>query len=124
MLQLHIYTYFNILHSRYALAPVKHSAGEETAFGLPSDVMSSAEGWKRDTLNELFQTKHASKRSVPVLSTTGAQSRYWEKQIIETVPNVGNSADRAFSYYEVNSIHQNKESQRYKRRQRKANNIS
>ena len=96
---------------------------DDTVFELPSDSMSSAEVWKRETLKELFQAKHASKRSVPVLSTTGAQSRYWEKQIIETIPDLGKTTDRAFSYYEVNSIHQNKESQRYKRRQRKENKI-
>jgi hypothetical protein len=101
--------------SKYALAPVRHfsSGGSD---GAADEFMASVSMWKQETLQELFQTKNEPKRSVPVLSTAGAQAMYWEKQIVETVPKSGQMAPKHPTYHEVNTIRQNAESQRYKRR--------
>lgn len=102
--------------SKYALAPVRYSNYDNTGHSVDDDYISSVESWKRETLQELFQTKNEPKRSVPVLSTAGAQALYWEKQIIETIPKSGQVYTKRLTYHEVNQIHQNSEAERYKRR--------
>lgn len=100
---------------RYALAPVRH-IGAAANDSYADDFMSSVGLWKEETLQELFQTKNEAKRSVPVLSTSGALAMYWERQIVETIPKSGQVAPKHPNYHEVNTIRQNLESQRYKRR--------
>lgn len=107
---------FNLFLDRYALAPVKYINSDDVPFGDTDDLMFSVNMWKQDTLRELFQTKNEPKRSVPVLSTVGAQALYWEKQVIETVPSGAHAESKHLTYCQVHNINQNRESQRYKRR--------
>lgn len=90
---------------------------------MANSYASSIDLWKSETLKELYLAKNASKRSVPVLSKTGAQAKYWEKQIIQTVSKSNSSTLKYPSYHEVNEIRQNTDAERYKRRQNLAKSI-
>ena len=74
------------------------------------------DSWKNETLQELLLAKNEVKKSVPVLSTVGAQAIYWEKQIITSMPTLQSAAPQRLTYQQVNTMNRNKEAQRYKRR--------